>query len=63
MWLPSSLRSCWQTKDNKRAIGNTSCPLQPSVHHREKILISRIAVVVVELNKQVVKFVAIFWKT
>lgn len=62
MCLSSSLRSCWQTKDNKRAIGNTSCPLQPSVHYREKILISRIAVVVVELNKQVVKFVAIFWK-
>ena len=63
MWLPSSLGSCWQTKDNKRAIGNAPCPLQPSVHHRKKILISGIAVVVVKLNKQVVKFVAIFCQT
>ena len=62
MWLPSSLRSCWQTKDNTRTIGNTPCPFQPSVHHGEKILISGITVVVVELNKQVVKFVAIFCK-
>ena len=62
MWLPSSLRSCWQTKDNTRTIGNTPCPFQPSVHHGEKILISGITVVVVEMNKQVVKFVAIFCK-
>lgn len=62
MRLPSSLGSSWQTEHNKRTVRNVSCPLQPGVHHRDKVLISRIAVIVIELYEQVVKFIAIVYK-
>lgn len=59
IWPPRSLESSWQTKYNKRTVRNTSCPIQPSVHHREKVLISRVAVIVIKLYEQVIEFIAI----
>ena len=57
MRLASCLRSSRQTKYDERSIRNTSCPVQPSVHYWYEVFVTRVTVIVVELDEQVVKFV------
>lgn len=61
MRLPSGFGSSGQTKHYVRSVWNTSCPVQPSVQHRYEVLTSRVTVIVVELDEQVVKLVAIIY--